>query len=311
MITLIAAVSADGIIGRNGDIPWRRQLPSDMEHFKAVTSGHTVVMGRKTWESIPQRYRPLPDRRNIILSKQNDFTADGAEVIHSIEDTLRVAEETEHVFFIGGEKVYMEALPFAERLIITRVHTIVGDGDALFPVLDPRQWNLVWSEDGVRTERDRYGFTFQVYSPNLRFIELATVRGFEQLKTMRQIRKAGHCPFCPENLRLYHNQPTRWEGKHWIVTDNQWPYPGKNIHDIVILKEHAEHISEVSREAWDELSYIIRNQILLVGGGLSLRFGDPLLSGASVKHLHAQIISPKRGETTFLYIGVDGKRAIS
>lgn len=311
MITLIAAVSSDGVIGKLGHIPWR--LQSDMDHFKKLTTGHTVVMGRKTWDSIPSKFRPLPNRRNLVMSRQNGFVAEGAKVIHSMEDALKLTEETEHVFFIGGENVYRGALPFAERLLITRVHMIVGeDSDALFPNLVPEEWNLVWSEDGVRGEKDDHEFTFQVYYPNLRFIELAAVRGFEQLKIMRQIRKAGHCPFCPENLPLYHKNPILREKDYWIVIDNQWPYPGKNIHQLVILKQHAERFWELSREAWDELGLIARGfGLSIAGGGMGFRFGDPILSGASVKHLHFQLISPIKGCSTQFFIGIDGKRAIS
>jgi len=141
MINIIVAVSTGGFIGKDSKIPWR--LKSDIDRFRDTTTGHTVVMGRKTWESLDTRFRPLPKRRNIVLSRQPGFLAYGAEVVRSIEDALALAKEDDEVFFIGGEAVYRAVLPFAERLLITRVHKHVGDGDARFPDLDPTSWNLV------------------------------------------------------------------------------------------------------------------------------------------------------------------------
>ncbi|MFH0712507.1 MAG: dihydrofolate reductase [Candidatus Jorgensenbacteria bacterium] len=302
MIIIIVAVSKDGFIGKNGQIPWR--LKSDMAHFKAVTSGHTVVMGRKTWESLPPNLRPLPERRNIVITRQTGFSAEGAEIVPSLEEAFRLAEEDEiknnkNIFICGGAEIYKQALPYAEKVLITRVQKVIGDGDAKFPDLPPAEWNLISKKPGERSEGDECDFNFEIYSPNLRYIEFAAVRTGTQLKTMRTIRKEGHCPFCPENLSLYHKEPITWEGKHWVVTDSQWPYPGKNVHKLIILKKHAEDMSELPTGAGDELVAItamVEKETDVKGGGIGFRFGDPILSGASVKHLHFQIISPKRGE---------------
>lgn len=306
MITIIAAVSEDGFIGKDGDIPWH--LPSDMREFKETTVGHTVVMGRKTWESIPDKFRPLPERRNIVLSRQATFEAPGAEVRSCVENVLTLAEDaSEKIFIMGGEEVYRQFLPFAERAIITRVQTEVGDGDARFPGFPDDKWNLVAHKEVEVTEEDEHPFNIDVYSPNLPYIELANVRTPEQLRTMRQIRERDHCPFCRENLPLYHHKPITWEGEFWILTDNQWPYPGKNVHKLVILKEHAKNVSELPDGAGDELVRIIekvQKEEEVNGGGLGWRFGNPLLSGASVKHLHAQIISPQPGKSTAIYVGI-------
>ena len=131
MTSLIWAQSLSGIIGRAGGIPWR--LPEDMAHFKELTLGHPVVMGRLTWDSLPARFRPLPGRRNLVLTRAPQFCADGAEVITSLDD----APLTD-AWVIGGAQVYALALPAANRCEVTEVDIDLPgeDGDALAPVLD-------------------------------------------------------------------------------------------------------------------------------------------------------------------------------
>lgn len=296
MITIIAAVSIDGFIGKDDKIPWR--LKSDMEHFKNTTTGQTVVMGRKTWDSLGPKYRPLPDRRNIVLSRQQSFVAEGAEVVPSFEEALTLTENDEQVFIIGGAEIYRQAMPFAERLLITKVHKDVGNGDARFPLIHPREWNLVSSTEGVQGGKDECEFTVDDYSPNIPYIELANVRTPDQLKVMRQIRKAGHCPFCSTNLATYHKKPIIWGGTYWVLTENMWPYPGASAHYLLIARAHREHVGALNgseKEEFFEALWQLERDGSFLGGGIGIRSGDPILSGATVKHLHAQIISPRRG----------------
>ena len=137
---LVWAQSTSGVIGRGGDIPWR--VPEDLARFKRLTMGHTVVMGRRTWESLPARVRPLPGRRNVVLSRQTDFMVDGAEVVGSLEQALAGSEtssETEPAtWVIGGAQIYRLALPYATRCEVTEVEIDLArdDEDALAPVLD-------------------------------------------------------------------------------------------------------------------------------------------------------------------------------
>jgi dihydrofolate reductase len=131
-IGLIWAQSTSGVIGRDGGIPWR--LPEDQARFKDLTIGHTVAMGRLTWESLPTKVRPLPGRRNVVLTRQADYTADGAEVVTTLDEAFTV-EET---WVIGGEQIYALALPVATRCEVTEVEIDLprDDGDAMAPVLD-------------------------------------------------------------------------------------------------------------------------------------------------------------------------------
>jgi dihydrofolate reductase len=131
MIGLVWAQAANGVIGRGGTLPWR--LPEDLAHFKALTLGSTVVMGRLTWESLPPRMRPLPGRRNIVLTRHTHAGFDGAEVAHTLDEALAMSETD--VWIIGGAQVYAAAIPLAERLVVTELSTPV-DGDAYAPALD-------------------------------------------------------------------------------------------------------------------------------------------------------------------------------
>jgi dihydrofolate reductase len=131
-ITIIAAVSDDGVIGRSGDIPWN--LPVDLRRFKLVTKGKMLISGRKTWDSLPQK--PLPGRRHIVLTRDENFTDARCSVARTFEEATRLAQALgeNEVIVIGGEAVYREALPLAHAAYITRVHVCVPNGDARFPL---------------------------------------------------------------------------------------------------------------------------------------------------------------------------------
>jgi len=133
MVGLIWAQARNGVIGRDGDLPWR--VPEDLGHFRAVTDGATVVMGRRTWESLPARFRPLPGRRNVVLSRQPSYDAPGAELVADLADVLASADD---VWVIGGAAVYAAALPRADRLAITDVDGDY-DGDVHAPEVGP-EW---------------------------------------------------------------------------------------------------------------------------------------------------------------------------
>lgn len=157
-VNIIAAMSENRVIGRGGDLPWR--LPDEMKHFMKVTTGHTVVMGRKTFESIG--CKPLPNRRNIVLTRREDYHADGVEVVSDLKQALSRVPADEEVFICGGEQVYREAMPMADRLYLTVVHTQL-QGDAHFPAFDPDRWRLVEQARHEADDRHAYAFTFLTY----------------------------------------------------------------------------------------------------------------------------------------------------
>lgn len=140
MISIIVAITAGkGAIGRKGDMLYH--VSDDLRRFKSLTVGHTVVMGRRTFESLPKG--ALPDRRNIVVSRNPDFRAPGAEVARSLEEALALAADGEQVFIIGGGQIYAEALPLADRLEITLIEAPEpDDADTFFPPIDPAQWKM-------------------------------------------------------------------------------------------------------------------------------------------------------------------------
>jgi dihydrofolate reductase len=138
LLGLVWAQSTSGVIGRNGGIPW--QVPEDLSRFKQVTTGHTVVMGRRTWDSLPRSVRPLPGRRNVVVSGQPDLVADGAEVVGSLDAALGSSETEPETWVIGGAQIYALALPSATRCEVTEIDIDLplDDDDALAPMLDER-----------------------------------------------------------------------------------------------------------------------------------------------------------------------------
>lgn len=161
IVSAIAAVSENGTIGRDGDLPWH--LPDDLKFFQRTTRGHHVITGRKNYESIPPKYRPLKDRVNLVVTRDSGYQAPGAVVVHSLEEALRYAKEHGEVeaFIIGGGQIYREAMEkqLIDRLYITRVHAHV-EGDTHFPAIDPTTWSEIMREEHAVDERHTHAFSF-------------------------------------------------------------------------------------------------------------------------------------------------------
>ena len=152
-ITLIAAVAKNGVIGRDGDLPWR--LPDDLKTFKRLTLGKPVVMGRKTWESIG---RPLPERLNVVMTRSRNFEAPGASVVPSTEAAIELLSNHDEVMVIGGGAIYRQFLDRADRIYLTEVDAEV-DGDVTFPTLDSAEWVEMSREHHLADERHAHAFT--------------------------------------------------------------------------------------------------------------------------------------------------------
>lgn len=161
MLSLIAAASENNVIGRLNKIPWH--MPRDLKHFAATTKGHTVIMGRNTYESILESLKkPLPERKNIVVTRQKDFIAPGCTVVHSLEEALEASPKNEEVFVIGGAQLYAEALPQTERIYRTRIHAVI-EGDAFFPVINAAEWKIVNSKFEKKDEKNPFDATYEVY----------------------------------------------------------------------------------------------------------------------------------------------------
>ncbi|MBQ3247064.1 MAG: dihydrofolate reductase [Alistipes sp.] len=157
MVSVIVAVAENGVIGDKNSLLWH--ISEDLRNFKRITSGHPVVMGRKTFESLG---RPLPNRKNVVITRQ-DIEIEGCEVVHSLEEALAMFSADEEIFIIGGAQIYREAMPIADRFYLTRVHHSY-EGDTSFPEWNESEWQKVDSERFERGEKYEYPFTFEVYN---------------------------------------------------------------------------------------------------------------------------------------------------
>ena len=142
-ISIVAAVARGSVIGRDNAIPWR--IPEDARRFRALTTGHPVVMVRRTWDSLPDRFRPLPGRRNIVVTRNPDWRADGAERAGSLGEALRLVEGAPQAFVIGGAEIYAAALPVCDELLLTEIDADV-EGDVTFPAFDRAEFEEVSRE---------------------------------------------------------------------------------------------------------------------------------------------------------------------
>lgn len=161
-ISLIAAVSQNKVIGKNNDLPWR--LPDDMKYFMQTTSGHHVIMGRKNYDSLPEKFRPLPNRINIVVTRQKQFQAKDCLVVNSVDEgiaTARKAGESE-LFIIGGAEIYKTTLPYADYLYLTEIKAEIA-GDVFFPDFEVGQWEEISRKPHPADDRHKYSFDFVIY----------------------------------------------------------------------------------------------------------------------------------------------------
>lgn len=167
IISLIVAVAENNVIGKDNTLPWH--LPADIEYFRNTTMGHCVIMGRKNYDSIPPKYRPLRGRTNIVVTRQKDFKAANCIVVNSVEEALteaKIKEETE-VFIIGGADIYKQTMDRADKIYYTKIHHAFK-GDTFFPSLDANQWALISKKDMKADAKNKFPFSFCVYARSKR-----------------------------------------------------------------------------------------------------------------------------------------------
>jgi len=159
VVSLIVAVSSNGVIGRDGGLPWR--LSNDLKHFKKLTMGHHLIIGRRTWDEVG---KPLPGRTMVVVTRSRRFAPEGVRVAHSLEEALDIARDDDEPFIGGGAHIYRMALEnnLVDRLYITRVHAEV-DGDTFFPDINLDDWKLVSEEHHEADERNQHPFSFLVF----------------------------------------------------------------------------------------------------------------------------------------------------
>lgn len=161
-ISLIAALAQNHTIGKNNDLPWH--LPDDMKYFMQTTKGHHCIMGRKNYDSIPAKFKPLPNRTNIVVTHQRDFVAPDCIVVNSIDEAIKIAKDNNEpeTFIIGGAEIYKQSLAYANRLYLTEIKAEI-QGDTFFPVFDRREWKEVSRIPHAADEKHKFAFDFVVY----------------------------------------------------------------------------------------------------------------------------------------------------
>ncbi|MEH6306555.1 dihydrofolate reductase [Olivibacter sp. CPCC 100613] len=160
IISIIVAASKNNAIGKNNELLWH--MPADLKFFRRTTSGHTVIMGRKTFESVGEA---LPKRRNIVVTRQANFQADNVEVVTSLEEALAICEnEKEEVFIIGGAQIYEQAMTLTDKIYLTRINHDFADADTFFPEISDEEWQLEEVEHHESDEKNPYDYSFYLYS---------------------------------------------------------------------------------------------------------------------------------------------------
>ncbi len=164
-ISLIVAVTENMVIGKDNKLAWH--LPDDMNYFSNMTKGHSIIMGRKNWESIPEKYRPLPDRKNIIVTRNNNFKYNGTIIVNSIEKAIEEARssEDEEIFIIGGGEIYKLGFKYVDKLYITEINAEVK-GNTYFPEWDKKYWNEISRISHPSDKKHPYSFDYVIYKKN-------------------------------------------------------------------------------------------------------------------------------------------------
>jgi dihydrofolate reductase len=158
MMILIAAAAENNALGKDNQLLWH--LPNDFKRFKQITTGHYIVLGRKTFESFP---KPLPNRTHVIITRQKNYQAEGCIIVNSVADALKIIPKGETTFIIGGAEIYNQTIDFADKIELTRVHTSL-DADAYFPKIDPAKWHLSAADYNTKDEKHAFDFTFQTFT---------------------------------------------------------------------------------------------------------------------------------------------------
>ncbi len=158
-IAYVVAMDENRVIGRDNDLPWR--LPDDMRWFREKTLGKPCIMGRKTYDSLPDRFRPLPGRLNIVVTRNSDYQALGAVVVHSVDEALQAAGDVEEVIIVGGGDLFRRLMPVVDRLYLTQVRGAV-EGDVFFPPIDLSQWHETYRQEHPADERHPLPFTWLI-----------------------------------------------------------------------------------------------------------------------------------------------------
>ena len=300
---LIVGYDTNRAIGFDQDMPWGRDLKDDLANFKQLTSGNTVIMGRKTYESIG---RPLPNRMNIVISRQKDLSIDGVTVVSSL-DEVQGLELPGTPYIMGGSQIYSLALPYVSKIIATEVNHSFGEADSYFDELDG-SWVESSRKHHAADDRNAYNFDIVEYSristdSRLVYVDPSKVRSEDQLAEYERIFRDGVDPFSIEHRAEYTQGTRLYDGEYFWLFQNNWPYKNTRRHIMAVTRQHQVYMEDIPRGAGNELFQQYAE--LEKSDGYSLaticaRFGFVMWTGASVAHFHTHLLIPEDGEDTYV-----------
>lgn len=297
IISFVVAMANNRVIGVKNRLPWH--LPADLEHFKRLTQGHPVIMGSKTFESLPASQQPLPKRTNIVLTRDSAKQFKGAITTTSLAEAIQRAGTSpsgDQVFIIGGAQIFQLAIPLTNRIYLTVVDTKVANGDAFFPELDNARWREKELGRFAKDAKHQFSGRFLVFdrTNNFPIVEPRNGRSPEYKQELREILANNICPFCKEG-KTANEQAILKKTPHWYLTPNAYPLRDTLYHFMITPWRHITNASDITGAEWQDFAKLrqwLTKEYNLTGEAMYVRSGEPLVTGASVAHLHWHIIVP-------------------
>lgn len=303
MISLIVAHTKNNVIGNKGDIPWK--LSDDLKRFKALTTGKSIIMGRKTFDSLG---RALPNRRNIVITRNSESSFDGVEVVGSLDEALKLTKGEPEVFVIGGGEIYKQAMDKADRIYATILEQEI-EGDTHFPRVNLQKWQMDKLEKHTDSksslEYHYVDYSRRQNSPEMYFIDEG--RELQQTWEMEDLERRQVCFFCQKNFEKERPGAIEFETKHWFITKNKYPYKHTKLHLLFVSKEHVNSVAGLSKAARQDIGEVvsqIESRYKLTSYGQFMRAGDFRYNGGTVFHLHGHVIAADHQHPEFEKIKV-------
>ncbi len=304
-LNITVAISDNGVIGKNGNDLWN--MPAHLERSGQLTKkADRIVIGRATHDFKVARLRKqIPKRETIVITGNRNYIArTGYKVAHSFEDAINSINNSEQVFVIGGAEMYRLAMPYADRIYVTRLHTEI-DSDILFPEISSSEWKIVSKASSYRNNLNPYDYSFEVHERRELRKNIMTNKGSTKFTNpnashnpklrslLEGYQKNGICPFCPEHLLPDHTREILKTGHYWLITHNAWPLPHTKHHFLLILhKRHVDDIGDLTPEEWSELLdhyRYLKAKFQIQGCGFFIQSGDITKNKSSIAHTHVEI----------------------
>jgi dihydrofolate reductase len=312
--TIIVATDENGLIGRRpdpslpGETPWQGQLPIDMKYFQDQTLNRSVLLARPTYMSIPEKFRPLINRTNLIWTRQKNLFEEGACTVNSLNEAFECSPG-EELMICGGGQLYATAMedPRVDMILRTRV-LCSFQGNIHFPEIDENEWVRIDAEHHAAEGKNLYGCTFETYvRRSAMIVDPRNGRGSDYQKELLAIQRSRLCPFCPGGKTLTAGtDPVIAENDKWVAINSHTPIENTAFHWVIFPKRHMTELKEITGDDWEaylEIVELLKKRHGVIGGAPNIREGDTEITGATVRHLHFNYIVPFKGIAVCVYFG--------